>query len=73
MKLVKNWKTGWKWFSTWAFAIIVFLASVPLPDEILHLLPNQHKDYLLAGVALCGLILRFVNQSPITKDKNNKP
>mgnify|MGYP003588153490 CR=1 FL=1 len=73
VRLVHNWRLGWQWFSAWAFALIVFLASVPLPDEILQLLPNKHKDILLAGVALCGLILRFINQSPRNTDKDNKP
>ena len=58
VKLVANWQTGYKWFSTWAFALIVFLATTDLPPEI--------RDKLTAIVAVCGLILRFVKQKPLT-------
>lgn len=63
LQLVKDWQTGWKWFSTWAFAVIVFLATVPLPPEVVALLPTPIQDKLVALVAVCGLILRFVKQS----------
>lgn len=62
IKLVHNYKKGLKWFSTWAFALIVFIGTTPLPSEILALLPNGVKDKVLAIIALCGLILRFVCQ-----------
>lgn len=67
--LVKNWQTGWQWFSTWAFAVIVFLATVPLPAEIIALLPTPLQDKLVAVVAICGLILRFVKQSGVVYDR----
>lgn len=63
IQLVKNWRQGWKWFSAWAFALIVFLATVPLPQEFLMLLPERCREYVVAVVAVCGLILRFVNQT----------
>lgn len=61
--LVDNYKMGYKWFSTWAFMLIVFLATTPLPPEILNLLPSEKREYLVAIVAVCGMILRFVKQS----------
>lgn len=61
--LVDNYKMGYKWFSTWAFMLIVFLATTPLPPEITELLPPVVQDKLTAIVAVCGLILRFVKQS----------
>lgn len=61
--LVDNWKTGYKWFSTWAFMLIVFLATTPLPPEVVDILPPIIQDKLTAIVAVCGLILRFVKQS----------
>ncbi|MFB2539061.1 hypothetical protein [Acinetobacter sp. c3-l95] len=63
IKLVKNWRDCWKWFSTWAFAMIVFLASTPLPPEVMALLPESIQHNLIAIVAVCGLLLRFINQS----------
>lgn len=68
--LVSNWRTGWKWFSNWAFVLIVFIATVPIPPEILNLLPSEKREYLMAMVAVAGLILRFINQ---TKPEPVKP
>lgn len=68
--LVTNWRTGWKWFSNWAFVLIVFIATVPIPPEILNLLPSEKREYLMAMVAVAGLILRFINQ---TKPEPVKP
>lgn len=62
IRLVDNYQKGLKWFSTWAFALIVFIGTTPLPSELLALLPSGTKDKLLACVALCGLVLRFVAQ-----------
>ncbi|QRO13095.1 hypothetical protein I6J32_10960 [Moraxella osloensis] len=61
-ELVPMWKTGWKWFSNWAFMLIVFLATVPLPPEVVALLPLFIQKNLIAIVAVCGLVLRFVKQ-----------
>ena len=63
LELVKHWQTGWRWFSTWAFALIVFLASTPLPPEVVALLPEWVQRHLIAVVAVCGLVLRFVRQT----------
>lgn len=68
--LVTNWRTGWRWFSNWAFVLIVFIATVPIPPEILNLLPSEKREYLMAMVAMAGLILRFINQ---TKPEPVKP
>lgn len=65
--LVKNWRSGWKWFSSWAFALIIFVATVPVPDEILAVLPEDKKNVLLAFLAFWGLVCRFINQSPAHK------
>lgn len=60
---VDNWQDGWRWFSSWAFMLIVFLATTPLPQEVVDILPPIIQDRLTAIVAVCGLILRFVRQS----------
>lgn len=63
LKLVTNWRKGWRWFSVWTFALIVFFATTPIPPEIVELLPKPLADNLVAIVAVCGLILRFVSQT----------
>lgn len=63
MKLVKDWRSGWKWFSNWAFVLVLFLTAEPLPPELVTLLPVVVQDNLIRIVAAAGLILRFVGQS----------
>lgn len=63
LQLVTNWLKGWRWFSTWAFMLIVFLATTPLPPELTGMLPPIMQDKLTAVVAVCGLVLRFVSQT----------
>lgn len=63
IKPVKNWKEGWKWLSNWAFVLVIFLATTPLPPEILVLVPEENQKHVIAIVAVAGLILRFINQS----------
>lgn len=63
IKPVKNWREGWKWLSNWAFVLVIFLATTPLPPEILVLVPEENQKHVIAIVAVAGLILRFINQS----------
>ena len=63
IKLVENWQQGWKWLSNWAFVLVVFLSTTPLPPELLMLLPEENQKHVIAIVAVAGLILRFVSQS----------
>ena len=67
IKPVKNWKEGWKWLSNWAFVLVIFLATTPLPPEILVLVPEENQKHVIATVAVAGLILRFINQSKQSK------
>lgn len=67
IKPVKNWKEGWKWLSNWAFVLVIFLATTPLPPEILVLVPEENQKHAIAIVAVAGLILRFINQSKQSK------
>ncbi|AZN69293.1 hypothetical protein DX910_14565 [Acinetobacter haemolyticus] len=61
--LVENWRHGWKWISTWSFALITLAATVPIPPEVLAILPEHIRLGVIAGIAISGGILRFVNQS----------
>lgn len=60
--LVNNWRDGWKWFSNWALALIVFMVSVPMPVEVLEVLSHDDQLTFLRAIAILGLILRFVRQ-----------
>lgn len=63
--LVDDWKYGWKWFSTYAFLIIAYVAQFGVPQEIVDIVPLEHQGKIITVVALCGLIFRFVKQSKI--------
>ena len=61
--IIGNWRDSWKWISNWCFGLIVFFATTPLPPEVLVVLPENVRTYLIAWTALCGLVGRYINQS----------
>ena len=61
--MVGNWRNSWKWFSTWAFLLIVFIATVPIPEQFLAVLPEHIRQAVVAAVAIVGWVLRFINQT----------
>ncbi|PZT84587.1 MAG: hypothetical protein DI627_15245 [Acinetobacter sp.] len=61
--LVRNWKTFWKWLSTWAFAAIGYVSFYGVPQEILVLVPEANQSTVTGVLALIGFIGRFINQS----------
>ena len=63
--LVKDWKDGWKWVSTYAFLIIAYIAQFGVPHEIVDALPIEHQGKIVMFVAFCGLVFRFVKQSKL--------
>jgi hypothetical protein len=63
IKVVDNWRQGWKWFSTWAMLLIVYLTLNPLPPEVMALLPPELQQKMVAVIALAGFVLRFISQS----------
>ena len=62
MTLVKDWKQGWKWISSWALALIILLTTVPLPPELLELLPADIQTELLRYIAIVGFVMRYIRQ-----------
>ena len=61
--VVGNWRDSWKWISNWCFGLIAFFATTPIPPELLAILPENVRMHLIAWVAFCGLIGRYINQS----------
>lgn len=68
IKVVSNWQEGWKWFSTWAMLLIVYLTLNPLPPEVMALLPPELQQKMFAVIALAGFVLRFISQSKGSQD-----
>jgi len=61
--VVGNWRDSWKWISNWCFGLIAFFATTPIPPEVLAVLPENIRYYLIAWVAFCGFVGRYINQS----------
>lgn len=61
--VVGNWRNSWKWISNWCFGLIVFFATTPIPPELLMVLPEDARTYLIAWTAFCGFVGRYLNQS----------
>lgn len=61
--MVQNWRDSWKWISNWCFGLIVFFATTPIPPEVLMVLPENVRTYLIAWTAFCGFVGRYINQS----------
>ena len=64
MKLVDDARDWWRWYSTWA---IVALGAAPviwaeMPPEVKALIPEDWTPYILAVVAIGGLVGRLKAQ-----------
>lgn len=68
-KPVENWREGWKWISSWALALVVYLTTFPVPDEVLNLLPEEMRLKVVGVIAFVGLVMRFIAQSPLNPTK----
>lgn len=65
MKLVEDWKQAWKWFSVQALAALVILPTVwaALPADAKSFLPDGAEPWILAALALAGVIGRLIDQN----------
>lgn len=61
--VVHNWRDSWKWVSNWCFGLVMFFAVTPIPPELLAVLPENIRGYMIAWTAFCGLVGRYLNQS----------
>lgn len=65
MKLVEDWKQAWKWFSVQALAALVILPTVwaALPADAKAFLPDGAEPWILAALALAGVVGRLIDQN----------
>lgn len=61
--LVANWRESYKWISNWCLGLVMFVAMTPLPPELLAVLPEHVRMYVIAAIAVCGFVGRYINQS----------
>jgi hypothetical protein len=65
MMLVTNWKSAWRWFSVQAMGAIVALPLVwaALPGDAKSFLPDGAEPWVLAALAVAGIMGRLIDQS----------
>lgn len=66
MKLVENWKDAWKWFSVHCLVLVALIPTVwlELPPEAKEAIPASWMSTITLVVGICGIIGRFIKQSP---------
>lgn len=66
LRVIDDWKAGWKWVSTQALAIGAGIngAWVAVPDELKSNLPPKLLAYASLVIFASGLIGRFVTTAP---------
>lgn len=65
MKLVPNWREAWKWLSMHALAILTVAPVVwaSLPHDLKGEMPEDFAPWVLAAVAIGGILGRLKDQS----------
>ncbi|MFT4075850.1 MAG: hypothetical protein QM647_09995 [Asticcacaulis sp.] len=64
MKLIDNWRSALRAYSTWALGAVAAIPALWLqvPDEVKALIPAQDMAKITAVIAVAGLVGRFVDQ-----------
>jgi len=65
MKLVDNWRNGWKWFSCHCMALAAIMIAVYyffLPDDLRMAIPAKEFAWVVLVVIVVGLAARFIDQ-----------
>lgn len=67
LQLIDNWRSFWKWYSTWLHvlgtAVVSVFAFVPnLPQEVQDAIPVEYRAIALAVWAVGGIVARLVQQ-----------
>jgi hypothetical protein len=65
LKLVDNWRQGWKWVSVWCMALsgAVLTSWQTLPDDWKAMLPQAFLQRYIGPLLLIGIIGRFIDQT----------
>ena len=65
--LVSDWRQVWKYYSTWALALLALAPDLYAALVASGLLSGDDVPavaaWLVRGVAIAGIVLRFVNQA----------
>jgi membrane protein required for beta-lactamase induction len=66
MKLVEDWKDGWRWISTRCMALSLAMLGTweVVPSEWKSSLPDGTLKYLVTALLVLGVFGRFIDQAP---------
>lgn len=58
MRLVKNWKEAWKWFSMWAFGLIAAVpaAWLSLPEDVKKMVPESWEQWIFVAISIAAVL-----------------
>jgi len=75
MKLIENWRQGWKFYTTWFFAFMLLWPDIYQAAQAIGIFDDvststtERMTYRI--MAVTGLALRFIKQSK--PEKTNEP
>lgn len=68
--LVEDWRQVWRYYSTWALAVLALAPDIYTALVSLNLLGGDTMPaaaaWLVRGVAIAGVLARFINQAKPT-------
>lgn len=69
LKLVENWKEGWKWISTNSMVLVITILSSwgAMPEAFQQAVPLPVLMWVAVAVLVLGVIGRFVDQGTGSK------
>lgn len=64
MKIIEDWKRATRGYSTIALSLLAAVTALwgQLPPEVVDVIPEAYRGYVLASVAVAGLVGRFIKQ-----------
>lgn len=72
MKLIENWRQGWKFYTTWFFAFMLLWPDIYQAAQAIGIFDDTYvsmtERVIFRVMAVSGLALRFIKQA---KPENN--
>lgn len=64
MQLVEDWKTAWRWFSTWCLAMNgTFIVAYEQFDTIKAYIPDKYAHMIVGSLLILTFLGRVIKQN----------